>query len=154
VAKLFVLTWNWLCGFAVSHTVTHYYAASHGVTWSVGLSVALLVCHASEPCKNGWNDQVVICVPDSGGPNEPRITGGPDANLGRNNFDGRNGQTSRGTLCGHLCKHGWTDRGAVWVVDLHGPKALCVTWQVQIPQGKGQFWWIRAPIVNYRHFLP
>jgi len=25
---------------------------------------------------------------------------------------------------------------------------------VQIPHEKGQFWWIGAPIVNYRHFLP
>jgi len=22
------------------------------------------------------------------------------------------------------------------------------------PQGKGQFWWIGAPIVKYRNFLP
>jgi len=35
--------------FAVSHILTHYYAASHRVAWSVGLSVALTVCHASEP---------------------------------------------------------------------------------------------------------
>jgi len=62
-----------VCVFAVSHTVTHYYAASHRVPWSVCLSVALSVCHTSEPCKNGWNDQVAICVPDSVGPNEPRI---------------------------------------------------------------------------------
>jgi len=34
--------------------------ASHWVAWSVGLSVALSVCHTSEPCKNGWNDQVAI----------------------------------------------------------------------------------------------
>ena len=48
----------------------------------------------------------------------------------------------------------WTDRGAIGVVDSHGPKASCVTWEVQIPHGKGQFWWIGAPIVKYRHFLP
>jgi len=34
---------------------------------------------------------------------------------------------------------------------LHGPKASCVAWEVQILHGKGQFWWIRVPIVNYRH---
>jgi len=28
-----------VCGFAVSHIVTHYYAASHRVAWSVGLTV-------------------------------------------------------------------------------------------------------------------
>jgi len=42
-----------VCGFAVSHTVTHYYDASHPVAWSVGLSVSLSFCHASEHCKNG-----------------------------------------------------------------------------------------------------
>jgi len=60
------------------------------------------------------------------------------------------------TLRGHLCKDGWTDRDAVWVVDSHGPKASCVTLEVQIPpNGKGQwFWCIGAPIVKYIHFLP
>jgi len=41
-----------LCAFAVSHIATHYYAALHRVAWSVGLSVALLVCHTSELCQN------------------------------------------------------------------------------------------------------
>jgi len=77
------------CRFAVSHIVAHYYAASHWVSWSVGLSVALSVC---QPCKNGWNDQVAICVPDSGGPNEPRIKWGQDANMERGNFDGEIGK--------------------------------------------------------------
>ena len=36
----------------------------------------------------------------------------------------------------------------------HGPKASRVTWEFQIPHGKGQFWCIGAPIVKYRHFLP
>jgi len=40
-----------VCGFAVSHILTHYYAASHRVAWSVGLAVALSVYHTSEPCK-------------------------------------------------------------------------------------------------------
>ena len=133
-----------LCGFAAcrSRIVTHYYAASHGV-WSVGLSVALSVCHTSEPCKNGWNDQIAVCVPDSSRPSEPDITWGRDANMGRGNFEGETGKPwkSIGTLRGHLWKHGWTDRGAVCVVGLHGPKASCITWEVQIPHGKGQFWW-------------
>ena len=86
-----------LCGFAVSHIVTHYYAASHRVAWSVGLSVALSVCH-TKPCKNGWNDQVAICVLDSGGPNEPCITWGPDANMGRNNLRRKQANQYRDTL--------------------------------------------------------
>jgi len=40
-----------VCGFAISHIVTHYYDASHRVAWSVGLSVALSVCHTSQSWK-------------------------------------------------------------------------------------------------------
>jgi len=58
------------------------------------------------------------------------------------------------TLRGHLCKDGGTDQDAVWVVDSYEPKASCVTWEVQIPHGKGQFWRIGPPVVKYRHFLP
>jgi len=35
-------------------------------------------------------------------------------------------------------KFGWTDQGVVWVVGSHGPKALCGTWEVQIPMGRGK----------------
>jgi len=30
-----------------------------------------VVCHISEPCKNGWTDRDAIWVEDSGGPREP-----------------------------------------------------------------------------------
>jgi len=40
-----------VCSFAVSRIVTYYYAASQRVAWSVGLSVALIVCHTSEPLE-------------------------------------------------------------------------------------------------------
>jgi len=40
-----------VCGFAESHIIMHYYAASHRVAWSVGLSVTLSVCHTSESWK-------------------------------------------------------------------------------------------------------
>jgi len=73
-------------------TVTHYYAASHQVVWSVGLPVTMSVCHTSEPRKNGWNDQVAICIPDSGGPNEPRITRSR-CQHGKGQFWGENRQT-------------------------------------------------------------
>jgi len=36
------------------------------------------VCHASEPCKNGWTDRDAVWVMDSGGPKETRIRWGPD----------------------------------------------------------------------------
>jgi len=71
---------------------------------------------------------------------------------GKGQFWRVNGRTIR-TLCGHLCKHGWTDRGAVWDVGSHGPKASRVRWGYG-SLWKGQFWWIGVPIAKYRHFLP
>jgi len=137
------------CCFAVSH---NYALLCLIVLWSVGLSLALTLC---QPCKNSWNDQVAICVPDSGGASEPHIKSGPDAIMGRSNFEG-NRQTIvkyRDTPRSSVQRR-WTDQGAVWVVDSCGPKASCITWEIQIPHGKGQFWWIGAPIVKCRHFLP
>jgi len=32
------------------------------------------------------------------------------------------------TLCRELFKNGWTDSGAIWVVESGGPKEACVTW--------------------------
>jgi len=40
--------------------------------------VCLLVCHTSEPYKNGCNDRDAVWVEDSGGPKEPCIRWGPD----------------------------------------------------------------------------
>ena len=143
-----------LCGFAVSHIVTHYYAASHGVAWTVSLPVALSVCYTSEPCKNGWSDQVAICIPDSGRPNEPGITWGPDANMGRGNFEGGNRQT--------VVKYTDTPRSFVQTqlkrsrcrlgCGLAWAQGMCYM-GVQIRHLRGQFWWIGAPIVKYRHFV-
>jgi len=42
----------------------------------------------------------------------------------------------------------------VYLREGDGPKASRVTWEVQIFHAKGQFRWIGAPIVKYRHFLP
>jgi len=70
------------CCFAVSHS---YALLCLIALWSVGLSLALTLC---QPCKNSWNDQVAICVPDSGGASEPHIKWGPDAIMGRSNFEG------------------------------------------------------------------
>ena len=54
---------------------------------------------------------------------------GPDANMGRGNFEGETGKPLWiiETLRGHLCKDDWTDRGAISVEDSHGPKASCIT---------------------------
>ena len=42
-------------GFDVSHTVTYYYSALHGVAWSVGRSFCrcVSVSHIVNPAKNG-----------------------------------------------------------------------------------------------------
>jgi len=38
--------------------------------------VCRLVCHTSEPCKNGWTDRDAVWVEDSGGPRKPCIRWG------------------------------------------------------------------------------
>jgi len=64
-----------VCGFAVSHIVTHYYGTSHRVAWSVGLSVTLVI-----PAKTAETDQVAICIPDTVGRNEPMRSRGQYGN--------------------------------------------------------------------------
>ena len=39
---------------------------------------------------------------------------------------------SIGTLCGHLCKNGWTDRDAIWVEGSDRPKESCVRWGPEV----------------------
>jgi len=75
-----------LCRIPHSYALLRCIALSSVVCRSFCRSVSL------SPCKNGWNDQVAICVPDLGGPNEPRIKWGPDANMGRGNFEKKTGK--------------------------------------------------------------
>jgi len=77
-----------LCRIPHSYALLRRIAPSSVVCPSVFLSRCQCVTLVS-PAKNGWNDQVTICVPDSGGPNEPCITWGPDAKMGRGNFEGK-----------------------------------------------------------------
>jgi len=37
------------------------------------------------------------------------------------------------------CKNSWTDRDAVWVEDLGGPKGPCIRWGFRSPMGRGKF---------------
>jgi len=39
---------------------------------------------------------------------------------------------------GHLCKSGWTDRDAIWVLGSDGPKQSCIGWGYR-SHGKGNF---------------
>jgi len=140
------------CCFAVSHIVTHYYAASHWVPWSVSLSVALSVC---QPCKAAETIKLPFAFRTRMGPinyilNEVQMPTWEWAILRENR------QTVvkyRDTLQSSLQRRLNWSRCRL-VVDSYGPKASCVTWEVQIPHGKGQLWRIGAPIVKYRHFLP
>jgi len=52
------------------------------------------------------------------------------------------------------CKKGWTDRDAVWVEDLGGPKGPCIRWGFRSPMGRGKFLGENGrPIVKYRDIL-
>jgi len=142
-----------LCGFAVSHIVTHYYATSHRAAWSVSLSVALSVCHTSEPWKNGWNDQVAICVLDSGEPMnhvlhevqmptwEGTILRGKQANQYRDTLQSSVQTRLNRSRCHLGCGLAWAQSIMCYMGDPD-------------PHGKWQFWWIRASTVKYGHFLP
>jgi len=112
------------------------------VSDQVACSVGRSVCHlVTEPCKNGSTNQDVIWVEDLGGPKEPNIRWGPDAPMGRGNFEGRWGGPMQtvGTLYGEMCKNGWTNRDAVWVEDVGGPKEPCIRWISQLSHAKAQY---------------
>jgi len=53
-----------------------------------------------------------------------------------------------------LCKNCRTNRDAVWVEDLCGPREPCIRWGCRSPYWKGQFWGGKGrPIVKYRDTL-
>jgi len=54
----------------------------------VASSVSQLVCHTSEPCKNGKTDRNALWTEDSGGPRKPLLDWGPDPPMGKGNFEG------------------------------------------------------------------
>jgi len=84
-----------------------------------------VVCRSvSKPCKNGWTDRDVVWTEDSGGPRELCTRWGSRYPMESGNFEGGKGVplSSTGTLRGHLCKNGWTNRDDIWIVGLDGPK--------------------------------
>ena len=94
------------------------------VAWSVGLSICLLVCHTSEPCRNGWTDWDVW-VMDSGGPKETYIMRRSRGAI----FRGKNmpwlARRHSAVSCAKMAEpiqmpFGSCSRG--------GPKEVCVAW--------------------------
>jgi len=71
---------------------------------------------------------------------EPCIRWGSRYPMWRGNFEGGRGGPlwSIGTLCGELCKNGWTHHDAVRVVGWDAPKESCVRWGSRSPDVKGQ----------------
>jgi len=57
------------------------------------------------------------------------LDGGPDPPWKGALLRGRGGLLeSIGTLCGHLCKNGWTDNDAVWVMGSDWSKESKIRW--------------------------
>jgi len=65
----------------------------------------------------------------------------------RGNFGGKVAHCKVGTFCGALCRNGWTDRFAVWVVDSGGPKEAQV--QSYSPRGANTWEGTLAPPGEY-----
>ena len=87
--------------------------------------ICLSVYHSSEPCRNDWMDQDVICVEDSGGPIGRRnhvLDGGPDPPCKGVIIRGKDVRRHAWWLGCELYKNGWTSRFAIWVVDSGWPK--------------------------------
>jgi len=124
------------------------------VAWSVGLNVGLSVSHTNEPCKNGWTDRDAVWV-DSGWVREPCIRLRSRSPMGRGNFEGVRGGTlwSIGTLCGHLCENGWTDRHAVWIVGSDSLKKSWMRWGSRSPMRRA-IWGKGSHFEKPRNFLP
>jgi len=86
-------------------------------------SVCLSVCHDREPCKNRWTDWDAVSVVNSGGPKEPRITGGFRSPNKKGQFWGGTGWP--------IVTYGdslpWTGRDAVWDMDSGWSKRASIT---------------------------
>jgi len=98
----------------------------------VCLSVSRSACNSSEPCKNGWTHRDAVWCVDSGRLKEPCIRWGPDPCMGRGNFKAarRRSAVKYSDALPWPVQNGWTDRDAVWDLDLDGPKEACIRWAV------------------------
>jgi len=101
------------------------YRQSSVVCWSV--------CHSSEPCKMAEPVDKLFALRTWIGPRNHVL--GVDLVLhGKGQFLGKGRPLwSIWTVCRELCKNGWTDRDAVWVMDSGGPKEMCIRWGSRSP---------------------
>ena len=88
--------WPWLARFSSDDNAISNYVFLGHITRTTYVDAVYyyrpssVVCHTSEPCKNGWTDQDAVCVEDlGGGPRESCIRWGPDPSMGRGNFWGK-----------------------------------------------------------------
>jgi len=118
--------------------------------------VCRCVCHTSEPGKNGWTDWDAVWLEDSGGSREPCIRWGPDPPMERGNFKGGKGCpiVKYRTLCGHMCKNGWTDRDAIWILGSDWSKESWIRWGSRSPHERGSILGKGMPVLQYGDFLP
>jgi len=101
------------------------------VAWSVGQSVS----HTSEPCKTAEPIEMPFGLRTRVGPGNHVLDGDPDPP-----WEGAILRLkSIGTLCGHLCENGWTDRDAVWILDSEWPKESWARWGPDCPMRRGNF---------------
>jgi len=109
-----------LCIITRPHCSTTQPIVTDRVAWSVRLSVCLSVCHDCKPCKNGCTNRDAVWIVDLDRPKEPCII----IRWGRDipcegavlRWKGAPLWTI-GTPCHELCKNGWTDQDAVWVLS-------------------------------------
>jgi len=143
-------TYTWGLNKIISGKIVRF-AVSH----IVALSVALSVCHTSEPCKKrlnrssyhlrsglGWTQWTTYYMRSSCQHGKRQFWGGNRQTIVNHRDTPRSFVQRR--LNWSRCRLGC---GLAWAESI-----TCYTWEVQIPNGKGQFWWIGAPIVKYRHF--
>ena len=49
--------------------------------------IIIIICHTSEPCKNGFTDRAAVWVEDLGGPGNHVLYGCPDTPMGRGKWE-------------------------------------------------------------------
>jgi len=75
------------------------------------------------------------------GPRNHALDGDHIPHVGMGNFNGEGAAYCKvygHSVCGHLCKNGWTVQNAVCVVGLSGPKEARIRWGSRSPYAKEQ----------------